>query len=80
MISQDKLDDAILSITGHPDWAIIQTALTNEIYQCQATSLDVKTWEEVCALRGYARGLAFVINLRDMTIMAKEQEAQDAAL
>lgn len=80
MITQDQLDDAILDITGRAEWAVIQSALNNEIYQCQASSLDVKTWEEVCALRGYAKALAFVIQLREMVVKSKEQEAKDAAV
>lgn len=80
MITQEQVDDAVLALTGLPEWNILQQALNHEIYQCQASSLDVNTWEEVCALRGYAKGLAFVINLRDMVTKSKEQESANATL
>jgi len=80
MITQQQLDEAILTLTGSINWPILQQALDNEIYQCQAMSLDAKSWEDVCALRGYAKALAYVRNLREMTIKAKEQDTLDAAL
>jgi hypothetical protein len=44
------------------------------------TCADAKTWEQVNKLAGFAEGLAFVVNLRDMTKRAQEQEKVDATL
>lgn len=77
-MTQEEFDNAVLEITGNPNWAIIQKGLANDIYNAQASALDAKTWEEVNALRGFAQGLAFVINLRESVTRAKE--INDAAV
>lgn len=79
-MTQEDFDDAVLTITGRPEWALIQKGLSNDIYSAQASALDANTWEDVCRLRGFAQGLAFVINLRDTVVRAKEQVDADVSV
>jgi hypothetical protein len=79
MTEQDRLDDAILTVTGGPDWAVVAQGLANEIYEAQARVFDVQSWDDVNRLRGFAQGLAYVLNLRDATILAKQQREQSDA-
>lgn len=77
-ITQEQLDDAVLEITGRPEWAMFVQGLFNEIYQSQARALTADSWEEVNRLRGFAEGLAYVSNVREMVTQSKEQA--DASL
>jgi len=79
-ITQEQLDDAVLTITGHPDWSIIVKGLENDIYHTQASMADASSWDQVNELRGFMKGLAFVINLRNTIKAVKEQEEINAAL
>lgn len=72
MITQEQFDEALLTVTGGADWAIVAKGLSNDIYQIQAGAFDAKSWEAVCEARGFAQGLAYVINLRENVIKAKE--------
>lgn len=72
-MNQDDFNEAVLTCTGHPEWDLVKKGLSNDIYQAQAQALDAKSWEEVCELRGFAKGLAFIINLRENTLAARAQ-------
>jgi hypothetical protein len=65
MVTEEQYLDAVLSVTGGPNWDIVKAGWANEIYELQAQMLDVKSWDEVCELRGFARGLAMAMNLRE---------------
>lgn len=71
-ITQDEFNEAVLTITGGPDWDIIKQGLSNDIYQVQSGALDAKSWELVCEARGFAQGLAYIINLRENTVRQME--------
>ena len=73
MITQDQLDEAILSITGHRDWAIVAQFLTNEAIITRDSCADAESWDIVNKRSGFADGLAYVLNLRDMTEQSMEQ-------
>jgi len=77
-ITQEQFDEAVLELTGRPEWAVFEQGLKNEIYQSQARALSAESWEVVCRLRGFAEGLSFVGNLRAMTVAA--QENNDASV
>jgi len=79
-VTQEEFNDAVLHVTGGPEWDIVKQGLSNDIYQAQAGALDAKTWERVNELRGFAQGLAYVINIRENTLTAIEQEERNAAL
>ncbi len=77
MITQEQLDEAVLGLMGHPDWDIIATFLVNEAVQARDMCADANSWEDVQKLSGFAEGLAFVVNLRDMTEKALENARAD---
>ena len=72
-MTQDEFNEAILTVTAGPAWDLVKRGLANDIYNAQAQALDVKSWDEVCELRGFAKGLAFMMNIRDNTLRAKAQ-------
>lgn len=80
MITQEQLDEAILGELGRPDWAYISAYLVNQALVARDACADATSWEQVQQLRGFAEGLAFVVNLRENTQKVKEQEATNAAL
>jgi len=77
MITQEQLDEAVLGITGTPNWEIIATFLVNEALQSRDMCADANSWDEVNKLSGFAEGLAYVVNLRSMTEAALEQRNAD---
>ena len=40
MINQDEFNEAVLDITGNPNWAIVKKGLENDIYQSQANAFN----------------------------------------
>ena len=72
-IDPQALEDAILLVTGSPEWETIQRGLFNEIQSSQMSVFNLPTWEDVCEEKGFARGLYYVITLREQFIAAKKQ-------
>lgn len=79
-ITQEQMTEAILSVTGGPDWEIVKKVLLADIYNIQAGALDAKSWEAVCEARGFAAALAYIVNLRETTISAMNEENRNANL
>ena len=75
-MTQDDFNNAVLAVTAGPDWDVVKQGLSNDIYQVQAGALDAKSWEQVCEARGFAQGLAYIINIRENTL--KQIEIADA--
>ena len=69
-MTQDDFNEAVLHCTGGPEWEIVKRGLANDIYQAQAQALEATSWDHVCELKGFAKGLAFIINLRESTLLA----------
>lgn len=81
MITQEQFDDAVLALTGDPNWDIITQGLANDIYQTQASVFDsAHDWGQVMELKGFARGLAYVVNLRNNVVLTLKTEAANAKL
>ncbi|NIN96669.1 MAG: hypothetical protein GTO49_17210 [Anaerolineae bacterium] len=66
-ITQEAYDEAILEVTGGVHWDTVKKGLANEIYHAQARALDAESWEQVCRLKGFAEGIAYVMRLREIT-------------
>jgi hypothetical protein len=77
-MEQQQFDEIVLEEMGRPNWNVIRTFLAQQALIARDSCADAPTWEEVCRRRGYADGLAFVVNMRDNLIAIKEQE--DAAV
>lgn len=73
MVTQEQLNDAILSLTGKPEWDILSKFLVSEAMAARDSCADANTWEDVLRKRGFSDGLAFVVNLREMTESYIEQ-------
>ena len=71
-MTQEELDDAILTITGRPEWALVAELLAREAIISRDMCADSPTWEDVQRRAGFAEGLSFVLNLRNMTEQAQE--------
>jgi len=76
-ITQDQFDAAILEVTGGPNWDIVKEGLRAEIYQTQANVFTKNDWGEVQRSRGFAEGIAYCMNLRELTIQARAQSDAD---
>lgn len=77
MITQEQLDETILKVMGHPDWEIIAKYLVNEAMILRDSCADAVSWDEVLRRRGFAEGLAYVVNLREMTKRVREETDAD---
>ena len=72
-MTQQELDEAILGITGLPEWHLICGFLVNEALQTRDQCADAKDWGDVQRMAGFAEGIAFVVNLREMTERVLEE-------
>jgi hypothetical protein len=72
-MTQDQFNEAILTCTGHPEWETVKKGLANDIYAAQAQALEAKSWDQVCELKGFAKGLAFIMGLRENSLTAMQQ-------
>jgi len=73
--------EAIITLTGYPEWEILVEELKKEIYQTQANVLENSTtWDQVCAAKGWAAGLAYLVNLRENNAKAYASVLEQAAL
>lgn len=75
----EQYEDAVLIITGHEKWPILQSGLWNEIQASSNNALFLESWDKVQEEKGFIRGLMYVISLRDQMKAAKTQ-AEDANL
>lgn len=73
-MDQNVLDEAVISFFSGPEWETIKKGLEHDIYNIQASMLDVNSWDEVNQLKGFCRGIAYVINLRDSIKAARDSE------
>jgi len=77
-VTPEELENAILLVTGSPEWKVIQRGLFNEIQASQASSLFLPTWERVNEEKGFVRGLMYCVTLREQMIAAKKQAEDNA--
>lgn len=78
-ITQEQYEDAVLMITGRPEWNDFALGLIEEIKLSQQNVFTKDNWDAVCEEKGFCRGLAYVITLREQVIKVRqERTAQDA--
>ncbi len=75
--TDDKFFEDMITLTGYPEWDVLVKDLENVIYHTQSNALEATSWEAVCESRGFAKGLAYLVNLRD-TIKKTQQEITNA--
>jgi len=70
--------EAITTLTGYPEWAVLVEEFKSLIYQLQAGALEADSWDKVVEAKGFARGMAYIVNLRDTNTALKEVEDSNA--
>lgn len=64
--------DDLEAVFGMRGWKRIVEEAKSEIYQLQAEALEAQSWDKVCELRGRAITAFRIVNLEDITAMAKQ--------
>jgi len=75
-----KYFEDIMILTGTPEFKVLVEELKRMVYELQANSFDADSWDQVLEDRGYAKGLAYMINLRENSKLEKKVEQTNAAL
>ena len=79
-MTQDEFNAAALEVTGGPAWDIVKKGLEHDIYNTQTQVFDTPDWGAVCELKGFARGIAYCINLRELVIQSIQTAKANEAL
>lgn len=69
--------DTILQLTAYPEWGMLVKELESIIYHTQSNALEAASWEKVQEDKGFAKGLAYIVNLRDTAKRQKEIYSAD---
>ena len=74
-----KLDtERMITLTAYPEWGDLVDDLSKQIYAEQANGFEnAKDFPDLCTRRGYAQGLAYIVNLRDTIKKVAEVEHAD---
>jgi hypothetical protein len=75
-----KYYEDLLTLTSYPEWALLVEDLEKEIYQLQANAFEASSWEQLQQDKGYALGLAQIVNLRDDIKRTQAAAIANAAL
>jgi len=71
--------ESISTLTSYPEWAILVEELKREIYQTQSNILQsANDWDTFNVAKGWAGGLAYIINLRENNIKAMRTASEQA--
>ena len=73
-----KFFETILELTAYPERWILIKELESIIYHTQSNALEAPSWEKVNEDKGFAKGLAYIVNLRDT--VKRQKEIYDAAV
>jgi hypothetical protein len=68
----DPYYEAMMTLTGLPEWELLVEELEKMVYEIQANALEASSWEKVQEDKGFAKGLAYMINLRQQTKLEKK--------
>lgn len=75
----DVFLENMISLTANKEWGELTDELKKEIYQNQANILEnAKGWDAVVFAKGWCAALAYIISLRERSIMFKEQAQVEA--
>ncbi len=80
----DKIDKVFIEkmtqLTSYPEWNDLVEDLKAMIYHLQANSFELPSWEKVQEEKGFAKGLAYIVNYRENLMKVKEATKPDAAI
>lgn len=74
-----KYYDDMTEMFGTEGWKSLVEELSREIYEKQADALDATDWGQVCEMRGAAKSLAVLVNLKETVLMQRDNEEADNA-
>ena len=77
--ANSKYYEQIIQLTAYPEWGELVKELEKMIYNIQANSLEAPSWDVVCESRGFAKGLAYLVNLREDTKKQMQIEVDNDA-
>ena len=77
--ANDKYYESMIQLTAYPEWGELVDELKKMIYNIQANALEAKSWDEVCENRGFAKALAYLVNLREDTKKQQQLEVENDA-
>ena len=81
MDRQDRdFQEAMITLTGYPEWKVMVKDLESLIYHTQSNALEARSWEKLNEDKGFARGLQFVVGLRDRIKSTQQVEKANANL
>lgn len=61
----DKYFEDIMILTGTPEFKVLTKELERMVYQLQANAFEAPSWTKLQEDKGFAKGLAYIINLRE---------------
>jgi hypothetical protein len=71
-MAEDKYFDDMMTLTGTPEFEVLVEELERMVYEIQANALEAPSWERVQEDKGFAKGLTYIINLREHTKLEKK--------
>lgn len=70
--------EKMITLTAYPEWEELVNDLKKMIYTEQADGFELaKDFPNLCERRGFAKGLAYIVNLRDTVKKIDEVEHAD---
>jgi hypothetical protein len=77
-MAEDKYFDDMMTLTGTPEFEVLVEELKRMVYESQANAFEAPSWDQLQEDKGFAKGLAYIINLRENTKQEKKLEEQNA--
>ncbi len=71
----DQYFEAIMVLTGTPEFKVLVEELERMVYQSQANAFEASSWDKLQEDKGFAKGLAYIINLRENSKTEKKANA-----
>lgn len=76
--TDEKYIEDMIVLTAYPEWDVLVKDLEAVIYHMQANAFEATDWDQLQQDKGFAKGLAYFINMRDT--MKKLKENADATV
>lgn len=73
-MSYQDYDEAVLTLTGTPEWKTLMELLNAENAAATQNQLEASKWEDVRFYQGYRAALEYVYSIREVTKILVEQQ------
>ena len=71
----DQYFENIMVLTGTPEFRVLVAELERMVYTLQANAFEAPSWDRVQEDKGFAKGLAYIINLRENSKLERKINA-----